>query len=104
LLLDLAMPGEDGFAVMTRVRSIEAAAGIGPDRSIPGIAVTAFTAVDRSRLAATGFQDLVGKPIDADRLVATIRAVLGARAIDDAAASRRAASASGTRSRSPSSG
>ena len=104
LLLDLAMPGTDGFAVMRRARSIEAAAGIGPDRSIPGIAVTAFTQVDRSRLAAAGFQELVGKPLDADRLVATIRAVLGARVPDDAGAARRTAAASGTRSWSPSSG
>jgi len=99
LLLDLAMPGEDGFAVMTRVRSIEATAGVGRDRAIPGIAVTAFTQVDRSRLAAAGFQELVGKPIDADRLIATIRAVLGARVPDDAATARRtAAAAAATRS------
>ena len=104
LLVDLAMPGEDGFAVMTRIRSIEATAGIGTDRSIPGIAVTAFTQVDRSRLAAAGFQELVGKPIDADRLVATIRAVLGGRGPDAAAAARRVASASAAHSWSPSSG
>jgi PAS domain S-box-containing protein len=98
LLLDLAMPGEDGFAVMTRVRSIEATAGVGRERAIPGIAVTAFTQVDRSRLAAAGFQELVGKPIDADRLIATIRAVLGARVPGDAATARRAAAAAATRS------
>jgi len=101
LLLDLAMPGEDGFAVLARVRSIEAESGIGPQDSIPAIAVTAFTAVDRPRLAAAGFRDLVGKPIHADHLVATIRAVLEPRGRGGAAPATRVASA---RSWSPSSG
>jgi CheY-like chemotaxis protein len=95
------MPGEDGFAVLARVRSIEADSGIGPEGSIPAIAVTAFTQVDRRRLAAAGFRDLVAKPIDADRLVAAIRAVLEPRGRAGAAPATRVASA---RSWSPSSG
>jgi CheY-like chemotaxis protein len=93
LLLDLAMPGEDGFAVLARLRSIEAESSIGPADSIPAIAVTAFTGVDRPRLAAAGFRDLVGKPIDADRLVATIRAVLEPRGRGGAEPATRVASA-----------
>jgi DNA-binding response OmpR family regulator len=38
--------------------------------------VTAFTQIDRQRLHAAGFQDRVGKPVDADRLVAAIRALV----------------------------
>ena len=74
LLIDLAMPDEDGFAVLGRVRAMEAERRAG---SVPAIAVTAFTQIDRQRLNAAGFQDRVGKPVDADRLVAAIRALVG---------------------------
>jgi PAS domain S-box-containing protein len=75
LLLDLAMPDEDGFAVLGRVRAIESKGG-GRGARIPAIAVTAFTEIDRQRLHAAGFQSRVGKPVDADRLVAAIRALV----------------------------
>ena len=75
LLVDLAMPGEDGFTVLARVRALEAERDPG-SRRIPAIAVTAFTQIDRQRLHAAGFQDRVGKPVDADRLVAAIRALV----------------------------
>ena len=74
LLLDLAMPEEDGFAVLRRVRAMEAERG---GAHIPAIAVTAFTEIDRRRLQAAGFEDRVGKPVDADRLVFAIRALVG---------------------------
>jgi DNA-binding response OmpR family regulator len=45
-------------------------------RPVPAIAVTAFKQTDRVRLAAAGFQDLVGKPVDTDRLVAAIVALV----------------------------
>jgi ATP-binding cassette subfamily B protein len=73
LLLDLAMPGEDGFAVLARARSLEGERGVA---RVPAIAVTAFTQVDRQRLRVAGFQDRVGKPVDAERLVAAIEAVI----------------------------
>jgi CheY-like chemotaxis protein len=71
LLLDLAMPGEDGFAVLARIRALERGRDV---RRVPAIAVTAVTQTDRGRLRAAGFQDLVGKPVDTDRLVAAILA------------------------------
>ena len=64
LLIDLAMPEEDGFTVLARVRAMEAERDPGGS-SIPAIAVTAFTQIDRQRLHAAGFQDSVGKPVDA---------------------------------------
>jgi PAS domain S-box-containing protein len=72
LLVDLAMPEEDGFAVLARVRAVENAAGAAPQGPIPAIAVTAFTEFDRDRLAAAGFRALVAKPVDRERLVRTI--------------------------------
>jgi len=74
LLLDLAMPDEDGFETLRRVRSLELASGI--EQPIPAIALTAFTQVERERLRAAGFTDRVDKPVDADKLVAAIRLAL----------------------------
>jgi CheY-like chemotaxis protein len=74
LLIDLAMPGEDGFDALRRVRSLEMSAGA--ERYIPAIALTAFTQVEREKLLAAGFFDRVDKPVDAEKLVAAIRAAL----------------------------
>jgi PAS domain S-box-containing protein len=74
LLIDLAMPGEDGFEALRRARSIELACG--NDRYTPAIALTAFTQIERERLMAAGFVDRVDKPVDADRLITAIRAAL----------------------------
>jgi CheY-like chemotaxis protein len=74
LLIDLAMPGEDGFEALRRVRSLEMA--LGAERYIPALALTAFTQVEREKLLAAGFADRVDKPIDADKLIAAIRSAL----------------------------
>jgi CheY-like chemotaxis protein len=74
LLVDLAMPDEDGFETLRRVRSTELASGV--EQPIPAIALTAFTQVERERLRAAGFTDRVDKPVDADKLVAAIRLAL----------------------------
>ena len=64
-LVDLAMPGEDGFEALRRVRSLEMASGV--ERHIPAIALTAFTQVEREKLLAAGFVDRVDKPVDAEQ-------------------------------------
>src|SRR5437763_7478493 len=74
LLIDLAMPGEDGFAALRRVRAIESARGA--DHYTPAIALTAFTQIERERLMAAGFLDRVDKPVDAEKLITAIRAAL----------------------------
>jgi len=74
LLIDLAMPGEDGFEALRRARSIELACG--NERYTPALALTAFTQIERERLMAAGFVDRVDKPVDADRLITAIRAAL----------------------------
>ena len=74
LLIDLAMPGEDGFEALRRVRSLEMACGA--ERYIPALALTAFTQVEREKLLAAGFTDRVDKPLDAGKLVAAIRSAL----------------------------
>ena len=74
LLIDLAMPGEDGFEALRRARAIETARA--PDHSTPAIALTAFTQIERERLMAAGFVDRVDKPVDAENLITAIRAAL----------------------------
>jgi signal transduction histidine kinase len=75
LLSDLGMPGEDGFALMARLRSL--------GRTIPAIAVTGFASpADRERTRAAGFRQHLAKPIDHDQLVAAIVELAARRSPD----------------------
>ncbi len=65
LLSDIAMPGEDGYALIRRVR----ARGTGRSGAIPAIALTALAHdEDRERALAAGFHLHMCKPVDMDRL------------------------------------
>jgi PAS domain S-box-containing protein len=76
LLADIAMPGEDGYALIRRVRTREAGRG----RRLPAAALTAYAgAEDRERALAAGFDRHVRKPVEA-RELATIVAELAGRA------------------------
>jgi CheY-like chemotaxis protein len=62
IVADLGLPGEDGYALLDRLRTIY--------RDVPAIAVTAYARTnDRDRALAAGFQEYVVKPIDPHRLV-----------------------------------
>ncbi|PYR58796.1 MAG: hypothetical protein DMF85_09690 [Acidobacteria bacterium] len=69
LLTDLAMPGEDGYALIRRVRTLS-----GPTPpSIPAVALTAFARhEDREQALQAGFQVHLSKPIDAPALVSAV--------------------------------
>jgi signal transduction histidine kinase/CheY-like chemotaxis protein len=69
LLADVAMPGEDGYSLIRRVRALTR----GPASQIPAAALTAF-AREEDRVAAlkAGFQMHLTKPIDPDSLVAAV--------------------------------
>jgi signal transduction histidine kinase len=68
VVADIAMPGVDGFALMTRLR------GMLGDRKPPAIALSAYArAEDQARALASGFDAHVPKPVDAFLLVRTIR-------------------------------
>jgi PAS domain S-box-containing protein len=65
LLLDLHMPGLDGFEVIARVRERER----GTERHLPVIALTARSRrEDRERCFAAGMDDFLPKPIHASSL------------------------------------
>jgi PAS domain S-box-containing protein len=68
LVSDIAMPGEDGYSLMRRVRALEAGQG-----SLPSIALTAYTRPeDRTKALAAGFTTHIGKPVDPSDLVAAV--------------------------------
>jgi CheY-like chemotaxis protein len=69
LLLDISMPGEDGYALIRRIRELPAAAF----GTTPAISLTAHArGEDRARALAAGFQKHLPKPADVPGLVAAI--------------------------------
>ena len=76
LISDIAMPDEDGYALIRAVRSSPSAA----IRELPAAAVTAFaTAVDRSRAVLAGFQSHLPKPIDPHELSALVATLVAGK-------------------------
>jgi CheY-like chemotaxis protein len=74
LLADIAMPEEDGYSLIRRVRAMDARAA-----SIPAAALTAFARdEDRKQSLKAGFQMHLTKPIDRRSLVNAV-ASLGRR-------------------------
>jgi PAS domain S-box-containing protein len=72
LISDIGMPGEDGYALIKRVKDLER------DRrwSIPAIALTAFASdEDRERALSSGFQAHLAKPVHLDELITAIAAL-----------------------------
>jgi two-component system CheB/CheR fusion protein len=75
ILCDIAMPGEDGYAFIRKLRS-----GSGGRRDIPAAALTALASEDhRRRALESGFQMHLAKPIDADRLATAVATLAVAR-------------------------
>jgi CheY-like chemotaxis protein len=72
IVSDMAMPEQDGYELVRRVRA-HADASIA---NTPAIAVTAHArAEDRKRALSAGFQRYVSKPVDPAELVDTVVAV-----------------------------
>lgn len=74
LMSDIAMPGEDGYSLINKVRSLPADRG----GHTPAAAFTAYARdEDRKRALAAGFQMHIAKPITSNQLVATIAHLAG---------------------------
>ena len=72
LIMDIAMPDEDGYAALKKVRALEAAQGAAADQ-IPAIALTAYgRSEDRLRALQAGFNMHVAKPVDPAELAVVI--------------------------------
>jgi signal transduction histidine kinase/ActR/RegA family two-component response regulator len=68
ILADIAMPGEDGYAFIRKVRELRVAAA-----NTPAAALTALaTKEDRRRALDAGFQLHMSKPIDGETLISAV--------------------------------
>ncbi|HKX67773.1 MAG TPA: response regulator [Intrasporangium sp.] len=71
VLMDLQLPGMDGFEVLRRLRGDDATA------TIPVVALTAFAMQqDRERASGAGFEGYLVKPIDVRQFPHQVRAHL----------------------------
>ena len=68
-IFDIAMPGEDGYSLIRKVRALTTdSAG-----QVPAVALTAYAdAEDRLWALEAGFQIHVAKPVDPEELVITV--------------------------------
>ena len=69
LVTDIAMPDEDGYALIRAVRALPPEAG----GSVPAVAVTAYARdEDRARSLAAGFQAHLAKPVESHELIGAL--------------------------------
>jgi signal transduction histidine kinase/ActR/RegA family two-component response regulator len=74
LVCDIGMPGEDGYALIKRVRGLPADSG----KNTLAIALTGYVRInDRMRALDSGYQMFVPKPVEADELAMTVANLIG---------------------------
>jgi signal transduction histidine kinase len=70
LVGDIAMPGEDGYSLIRRLRARPEAAG----GRVPAVALTAYGRLsDRQRILAAGYDECLTKPIEIDELAVALQ-------------------------------
>jgi len=78
MLTDIGMPGMDGYGLVRTLRDDLAVSA----KALPAVAVTALArADDRRRALSSGFQEHVAKPYSVAQLVAAVRHVRSADAV-----------------------
>jgi PAS domain S-box-containing protein len=78
LVSDLAMPGEDGYTLIKKIRTLPAERG----GRTPAAALTAYVRTeDRIRVLASGFQTHITKPVEPTEVI-TVVATLAGRTMD----------------------
>ena len=74
VLMDIQMPVMDGIEATRAIRAMD-------DARLAGLPIVAMTAnafeEDRQRVLAAGMNGHLGKPIDVDKLFATLQSILG---------------------------
>jgi signal transduction histidine kinase/ActR/RegA family two-component response regulator len=69
LVSALALPGEDGYALIARLRAMETESG----KQTPAVALTAYVCIeDRARALSAGFNMFVPKPVETNELITAI--------------------------------
>ncbi|MBI5239707.1 MAG: PAS domain S-box protein [Elusimicrobia bacterium] len=74
LISDIAMPDEDGYSLLRRIRALKPEEG----GKVPAAALTAYaTSEDRTKALRAGFQIYLPKPVDPAELVTVVRTLAG---------------------------
>ena len=74
VLLDIGMPGMDGYELLKEIRALAHSA----DLKLAAIALTAFArSEDRTRALRAGFLLHLAKPVEPSELIATVASVSG---------------------------
>ncbi|HEU4710770.1 MAG TPA: CHASE domain-containing protein [Pyrinomonadaceae bacterium] len=69
LVSDIAMPDEDGYGLIERIRLLEA----NESETIPAVAITAYAKdEDRERALSSGFQIYLAKPVELTELISVV--------------------------------
>jgi len=69
LVSDIAMPDEDGYGLIKKIRSLET----GASENIPAVAITAYAKEeDRERALSAGFQIYLAKPVELTELISVV--------------------------------
>jgi signal transduction histidine kinase/ActR/RegA family two-component response regulator len=69
LVSDLAMPGEDGYSLIGKIRALRG----GKVTQVPAVALTSYVRVeDRARALSAGFNMFVPKPVEPEELITAI--------------------------------
>jgi formate hydrogenlyase transcriptional activator len=77
-LLDVSMPGMDGFEVCRRIKSDELS------RNIPVVMITSYADMDnRIRGIEAGAEDFISKPFDSAEVLARIKMLLEVKSLND---------------------
>jgi CheY-like chemotaxis protein len=73
LVSDVGMPGEDGYSLIRKVRTLPKEQG----GDIPAVALTAYAREeDRMRSLSQGFQMHLSKPVEPDKLATVIASLV----------------------------
>jgi signal transduction histidine kinase/ActR/RegA family two-component response regulator len=74
LIADIGLPEQDGYALIERLRTLDAARG----GKTPAVAVTAYARVeDRMKILSAGYQMHVPKPVEPAELVTIVASLAG---------------------------
>jgi CheY-like chemotaxis protein len=69
LIYDIAMPGEDGYSFIRRLRILEES----QESSLPALALSAYAgSEDRTKAIRSGFQNHLAKPVEPAELLAVV--------------------------------
>jgi CheY-like chemotaxis protein len=70
---DIAMPGEDGYSFIRKLRALPPEEG----GTIPAVALTAYAGIkEKTRVLSSGFQMYVPKPVELSELLATLASLI----------------------------